>query len=321
MRVPLPAAITTTSIAVMVTVPLDASIIRHPAVPGLLHWLRRGALTLLLLTQIGCSWLETGYNQSPFLLQWWLDRQFELDSQQKHQVKGELRQLLAWHRQTQLPVIARSVQGLAEQATQDLSAAQTCAFQDAVLQSLPVLAQEASRHLTRLALSLRPEQLAHMRRHLDKEDEKWREEWLDGSAEDRLKRRYKKALENLEDHYGRLDADQKKALRQLLMHSPYDPDLAWKERQRRQADLLDTLERIRAQQPEAAVAQSWLFDTYSRMLQPPVEAHRNHQLQNARFICEGLSQMHALMRPDQRQQAQQKLGQRHQALTRLLNTG
>ena len=321
MRVPLPAAITTTSIAVMVSILLDASIIRHHAGPRLLHWLKRFALTLLLLTQIGCSWLETGYNQSPFLLQWWLDRQFELDNQQKHQVKAELRQLLAWHRQTQLPVIAKSVQGLADLSLQDLSSEQTCAFQDAVLQSLPALAQEASRHLARLALSLRPEQLAHMRRHLDKEDEKWREEWLDGSAEDRLQRRYKKALENLEDHYGRLDTEQRKALRQLLMRSPYDPDMAWKARQRRQSELLGTLERIRAQQPEAAVAQTWLFETYSRMLEPPIEAHRQHQMQNARFICEGLSQMHALMRPDQRQQAQQKLGQRHQALTRLLNAG
>jgi hypothetical protein len=274
-----------------------------------------------MLALAGCSWLETTYNQSPLLLQWWLDRQLDLDNAQKQGIRAELKQLQAWHRQTQLPAIARSVQGLAEQATQDLSATQTCAFQDAVLQSLPALAQEASRHLARLALSLRPEQLAHMRRHLDKEDEKWREEWLDGSAEDRLQRRYKKALENLEDHYGRLDTEQRKALRQLLMRSPYDPDMAWKARQRRQSELLGTLERIRAQQPEAAVAQTWLFETYSRMLEPPIEAHRQHQMQNARFICEGLSQMHALMRPDQRQQAQQKLGQRHQALTRLLNAG
>jgi hypothetical protein len=305
----------------MVTVPLDASIIRHSTGQRLRRWLMHVALGLLLLTQIGCSWLETGYNQSPFLLQWWLDRQFELDSQQKHLIKAELRQLLAWHRQTQLPVIAKSVQGLADQALQDLSSEQTCAFQDSVLQSLPALAQEASRHLARLALSLRAEQLAHLRRHLDKEDEKWREEWLDGSAEDRLKRRFKKALDNLEDHYGRLDAEQRKALRQLMMRSPYDPEIAWKERVRRQSDLADTLERIRTQQPDAVTAQAWLFEMYSRMLQPPVEAHRIHQMQNARFICEGLSQMHARMRDDQRQQAHHKLLQRHQTLTRLLGAG
>ena len=72
------------------------------------------------------------------------------------------------------------------------------------------------------------------------------------------------------------------------------------------------------QQPDAATAQSWLFETYSRMLQPPVEAHRNHQMQNARFICEGLSQMHALMRAEQRQNARDKLMDRHQTLVRLL---
>ena len=318
MRVPLPAAITTTSIAVMVFVPLDVPIIRQSAGGSLLRWLRRSVLALGLLALVGCSWLESGYNQSPFLLQWWLDRQLDLDSQQKHQVKGELRQLLAWHRQTQLPVIAQSMRQLADAAPQELSVAQTCAFQEAVWQSLPTLAQQASRHLARLALSLRPEQLAHMRRHLSQEDESWREEWLDGSAEERLKRRHKKALGHLEDHYGRLDGEQRQALRQLLQRSPYDPELAWQARQRRQRDLLDTLERIRSLQPDADTAQLWLSEMYARMLNPPVEEHRLHQARNLRFVCEGLSHMHALMREDQRLKAQNALMQRQQALTRLL---
>jgi hypothetical protein len=302
----------------MVSIPLDAPIIRQCSGAWLTRWGARSLLALLLLALAGCSWLETSYNQSPLLLQWWLDRQLDLDSVQKQELKSELKQLQSWHRQSQLPLIAQSVQNLAELATQDLTANQTCAFEEAILQSLPALAQQASRHLARLALSLRPEQLTHMRRHLAKEDEKWREEWLDGSTEDRLKRRYKKALENLEDYYGRLDAEQKKALRQLLMRSPYEPEIAWKERQRRQTDLLDTLERIRTQQPDAITAQNGLFEMYSRMLTPPIESHRLHQAQNARFICEGLSQMHALMRAEQRQHAREKLTDRHQTLLRLL---
>jgi Family of unknown function (DUF6279) len=265
----------------------------------------------------GCSFLETTYNQAPFLLQWWLDGQLDLNSAQKQQVKGELKALHAWHRKTQLPQIAQSLQILSEWASQDLSPAQACSFEEAVLQSLPALAQEASGHLARLALSLKPEQLAHMRREHDKSDQKWRKQWLDGSPAQRLERRADTALEYLQDYYGLLEIEQQRALLRHLQTSPYDPDIAWQERQRRHADVLDTLQRISTQQPSLATAQEWLFQMYMRMLQPPLQALRVHQDKNLRFLCEGVSHMHSLMSAEQRQRARQKLQGMHQALLRL----
>jgi Family of unknown function (DUF6279) len=322
MRVPLPAAITTTSIAVMLYTPLDARIIRQHLEKIWLHRCLRPVCTAWLVGMAmglsGCSFLETTYNQAPFLLQWWLDGQLDLNSNQKQQVKGELIALQAWHRNTQLPQIARSLQSLSEGATQALSPTQACSFEEEVLQSLPALAQEASGHLARLALSLKPEQWAHMRREQDKSDQKWRKQWLDGSPAQRLERRVDMALEYLQDYYGLLEVEQKRALLRYLQTSPYDPDIAWQERQRRHADVLDTLQRISTQQPGLATAQEWLFQMYLRMLQPPVQALRVHQDKNLRFLCEGVSHMHGLMSADQRQRARQKLQGMHQALVRLI---
>jgi hypothetical protein len=279
-------------------------------------WLICMAVMTMLLA--GCSFLETTYNQAPWLLQWWLDGQLDLSSAQKQQVKDELIALQAWHRKTQLPPIARSFQSLSDVATQDMSPAQACSFEEGLLQSLPALAHEASGHLARLALTLKPEQWAYMRREQAKSDKKWRKEWLDGSPDQRLERRFDKALDHLQDYYGMLEVEQKRALLRHLQTSPYDPELAWQERQRRHADVLNTLQRIGTQQPDVATAQEWLYQMYLRMLQPPVQALREHQDKNLRFLCEGVSHMHGLMHAEQRQRARQKLQDMHQAMVRLM---
>jgi hypothetical protein len=276
------------------------------------------SMASMALLLASCSFLETTYNQAPLLLQWWLDGQLDLSSAQKQSIKPELMALQAWHRQNQLPMIARSFQGLSELATQDLSPAQACSFEESILQSLPALAQQASGHLARLALSLKPEQLAHMRREQTQSDKKWRKEWLDGTAAQRLERRLDKALDHLQDYYGLLDTEQRRALQRHLQTSPYDPELAWQERQRRHSDVLNTLQRISTEQPDVATAQLWLTQMYLRMLKPPVAQLREHQDKNLRFLCEGVSHMHDLMSPEQRQRARLKLQDMHQAWLRLL---
>ena len=245
MRVPLPAAITTTSIAVMVISLHLSDIIRQRLLGRIKSWLCTLLMALVMFALAGCSLVETGYNQSPWLLQWWLDGQLDLDSDQEQALRGELRTLLAWHRQHQLPEVIRSVQVLMEWTGQDLQASQTCGFKDEVLNSLPALTHQAGARLAGTALGLREAQITHLRRYFDVDNPKWREEWLDGSDADRLQRRFKRALERIEDYYGKLDSIQRQLLRQILSHSPYHPPTAWAERQRRQLDMIDTLDRIR----------------------------------------------------------------------------
>ena len=280
--------------------------------------LKRMILALTVLGLSACSLIETGYQQSPWLVQWWLGKQLDLDGAQSQALRADLRSLLAWHRQNQLPQINRSVQGLIEWTSSDLTPAQACAFQDEVLQSLTTLSQQAAARLSRTALGLRAEQIEHLRRYHEDENRSWREEWLEGSAQDRLQRRMKRALERIEDYYGSLDASQKKLLRQILSESPYHPPTAWAERQRRQRDMADTLERVRLNQPSAPQAQQAIQDLIGRMIQPPIEAHRQHVVDNAQFLCTATARVHNAMRSDQRERARAKLEKQHQALMRLM---
>lgn len=320
MRVPWPAAITTTSIAIMVISRRFRSIIRQPYASGWRSWRGWWARLALLVCALGlggCGQIELVYNHSPRLLQWWLDQQFDLDSEQEQQLRGELRALLAWHRQHQLPQISRSFQVLVDLSGQELSPGQVCAFQDEVLRSLPQLAQQAAARLARSAVHLRAAQITHLRRHFEDEDLKWREEWLDGSDEERLQYRFKRALERLEDYYGRLDAGQKRLLRQALRESPYHAPTAWAERQRRQNDMAETLGRVRQGQTSPQQAQQALQDLFARMLNPPVEPNRQHVLEYSQYQCTLIAKLHNAMRVEQRERARAKLEQQRQTLLRL----
>src|SRR5882724_11445070 len=94
MRVPLPAAMMTTSTAVM-NFPslLMTTASRLGRIIGLL------ALATALA---GCSAIKLGYNNLDHLAYWWLDSYVDFSGEQGTQVRENLAQLHQWHRTEEL---------------------------------------------------------------------------------------------------------------------------------------------------------------------------------------------------------------------------
>ena len=89
----------------------------------IIGWL---AAALCALTLGACSTVKLGYNRAPDLASWWLDGYVGFNDAQSVQLRGELKQLLAWHRSQELPRSAdllKKLQGLAAAPT---SATQAC---------------------------------------------------------------------------------------------------------------------------------------------------------------------------------------------------
>ena len=103
---------------------------------------------------------------------------------------------------------------------------------------------------TPTALALGPTlsnaQLDHLARSWDKRNAEWREEWLDGSPQERLSRRLKTTIDRAEGFYGRLTDVQKALIRSQLESSPFDAAIQYKEVLRRQRDALQTLRALKA---------------------------------------------------------------------------
>lgn len=248
----------------------------------------------------GCSTIKLVYNQSDDLLYWWVDAYVDLEAEQKAGTREALGDLQRWHRQQQLPEYVALLQKTRSMALQDITAAQVCATTEDMKTSFLTLLRHIEPAAARLGTQLNAQQLQHMRKRYDKTNKEWRSDWLEGSAEKRLRYRTKQALNRLEDFYGRLDDPQREVLNQWLSSSAFDAALNYAERERRQADSLQTLQRM-ADSGSVTAAQGLLRAWIDRTFNSPNEHYRSYSQAQWQENCLGLAKLHNSTTPAQRQ--------------------
>jgi hypothetical protein len=266
------------------------------------------ALPVLALAALsGCSTIQLVYNQSDDLLYWWMDAYVDFQDNQKQFTRDALSNLQRWHRQQQLPEYVALLKRLQTMAPNDITPAQVCAVTEDMKSSFTSVLRFIEPEATRLGVQLTPEQLRNMRKRYDKTNKDWREDWLEGSAEKRLKYRTKQALNRLEDFYGRLDAPQREVLNQWLSESVFDAATSYAERERRQAVSLQTLQRMAQAGEASAATQALLRGWIERSFNSPVERHRAYGQALWQENCEGFAKLHNSTTPAQRQRLLESL--------------
>jgi hypothetical protein len=291
MRVPLPAAMITTSNTVMSFILILRRIIRQALCTV-------GLLTLCVLS--ACSTLKLVYNQSDDLLYWWVDAYVDLEGEQKASTREALSELQRWHRQQQLPEYVALLQKARSMALHDITAAEVCMVNEEVKANFVTLLRQIEPAAARLGTQLKTEQLQHMRKRYDKTNKEWRSDWLEGSTEKRLRYRTKQALNRLEDFYGRLDDTQREVLNQWLSGSAFDAARNYAERERRQTDSLQTLQRM-SDSGSVSAAQGLLRAWADRAFNSPNESYRSYNQALWQENCTGFAKLHNSTTPAQRQ--------------------
>ena len=252
----------------------------------------------------GCSTIKVVYNSSDDLIYWWLDSYADLQDGQKQFTHDTLTDLQRWHRQQQLPEYVALLKRMQTMALNDITSAQVCAVTEDMKNSFIKLLRYIEPATTQLAVQLSPEQLRSVRKRFDKTNKDWRTDWLDPDAEDRLRYRTKQATNRLEDFYGRLDKPQREVLRHWLSESVFDPTLNYAERERRQGDTIQTLQRM-AQEGNApnqqSQTQTLLRSLIDRSLNSPNERYRAYNRELWNENCEGFAKLHNSTTPAQRQ--------------------
>jgi hypothetical protein len=256
---------------------------------------------LALLGLSGCSTVKVVYNNSEDLIYWWLDSYADLQDTQKQFTRDALADLQRWHRQQQLPEYVALLKRMQTMAPNDITAAQVCAVTEDMKTSFVTLLRFVEPANTKLATQLKPEQLASIRQRFDKTNKTWREDWLDPNAEDRLRYRTKQATKRLEDFYGRLDKPQRDVLHKWLNESIFDPRLSYAERERRQADSMQTFQRMTQEGSATAQAQALLRGLTERSFNSPNEKYRAYSRELWNENCEGFAKLHNSTTPAQRQ--------------------
>jgi len=267
-------------------------IIRHASV-----WLALAALVSLS----ACSTIKVVYNNSDDVIYWWLDSYADLQDSQKQFTRDALTDLQRWHRQQQLPEYVALLKRMQTMAPNDITPAQVCAVTEDMKTSFVTLLRFIEPANTKLASQLKPEQLISIRKRFDKTNKTWKEDWLDPNAEDRLRYRIKQATNRLEDFYGHLDKPQRDVLHKWLSESIFDPKLSYAERERRQADSMQTFQRMAQEGSATAQAQSMLRGLTERSFNSPNERYRAYNRELWNENCEGFAKLHNSTTPAQRQ--------------------
>ena len=273
-----------------------------------LHRLARIMVLLAVAAALAaCSAIKLGYNTLDSVAYWWLDSYFDFSDAQAPLVRQDVAGLHLWHRNEELPRLAAMLGKMEQLAPGDISPAQACAFVIEFRQRLRVLADRAEPAAVTLATSLQPEQLQHLSHKYEKNNAKYRDDWIRLPPAERREKRYKQFLERSEMVYGRLDEPQREALRGDVERSIFDPQRILADRERRQADALRTLGQLSAQPVDFASARQLMRGYLERLERSPDKAYRDYQEALIEEGCRHFAVLHNSTSLAQREAAVRRL--------------
>lgn len=274
---------------------------------------------MLGLLLAGCSALRLAYNQAPTFLYWWFDGYADFDDAQSHAVRREIDAWFDWHRRTQVPDYAALLGRAADEARQDTTPERVCGWWREIRSRTDIAIDRALPGVAAISATLTPAQLKHVEQHFQKSNDKFRDDYLEGDRDERMRRLVKRTVERAETLYGALDASQREAIASRLAGSPFDAERWMAERLVRQRDALALLGRIEgdglSKEQSLAALRSYVA-TWGRS---PREGYRRYFEQLEQFNCRFAAALHNGTTPAQRRHAVDKL-QGWQADLRMLAT-
>jgi hypothetical protein len=205
----------------------------------------------------GCSVTRLAYNNADVFLRWQGNHYLDFQDEQTEALERGVASFLAWHRTSALPTYARLASDAAVRVQRGIRREDLDWSYDAVRaevrQALGAAAGEAAGLLDRLS----PEQISHLERRLAEENREFAKEQVQGSMEERHKRRVKRNLERLEEWYGPLSEAQIERVQRYSVRAPFSGELRERDRKRRQAEFLAILRAREAKRRLAQWVQDW----------------------------------------------------------------
>ena len=206
----------------------------------------------VLCTAAACSNVQLGYNYADTLSLYYLDSYLDLDAQQEKQAAASLHTLFAWHRKNELPAYANQLSGAQQQVLNQLTLEQLYGLNEFIRASIERTSLKAAPMLADLLLSLSPAQVVYLRQQLDQSNADFRQENLAIAPEQQRQQRYDVLLEQFNDWFGELDAQQLALVRVANADWPVDNQFWYDERLIRQQEMLALVDFAVQQQPEHA---------------------------------------------------------------------
>ncbi len=250
----------------------------------------------------GCSMMRAGYDRLDWITLVWADRYMDFTSEQKDLLRPQLKQLLVWHRQQELPAYLNLIETRLEPLLQkdDISPAEWLDIMEQLRLRYIALASRAADQAEPLRETLGPEQMAALKAAYEKSNVKFRKKHLDPPMSEIREKRAEDFVELLDDWLGSLSDTQMQAINRSYQQRTVDNTLWWEERLVRQQLVLKALQR----KPEDKSPR--LVDAFLSLLDPVSPKGQLYLQRTHRDTAELLSEVWRLSTPKQRQLARDK---------------
>jgi hypothetical protein len=280
----------------------------HGFNPFVLSLRRCAWLLMVCLLLAACSSVRFGYNHADTFLVASLDRYFDLEDGQKQLAEKQAGALLAWHRATQLNDYSTLLEEARAKIQGPVTADDVLAFQRKLLDRLAAIGERAAPEIARLALTLNPEQIAHLRSELADGDEEFREEYESDSPDEIAAAQAKRFIKNARFWFGTLTPVQEDIVRAGFAGRDRVNRFWAEERERRQRGLVAILARIQSERPAAGVAAGWVRDYFAGFVQHADPQRRAFALALQRSNADLIARLINAATPEQRAELGERLG-------------
>ena len=266
------------------------------------------ALLAVAVVLSGCGMaVKIGYGQGSPLAFRWLDSYVDFNDAQSLRVRTALDDWFGWHRRTQLVDYA----DLLARAQAELPAAATpermCSWAREIRTRIDTGFERAAPVLAEVLPTLTVQQISTIEKKYAEKNKEYRDDFLAREPAKRRKAAVEREVERAEMFYGRLDAAQRTFVAQSIAHSPWDGELAYSERLRRQQDALSTIRRLAANRATPAEADAEIRAYVQRLDRSPRENYRRYTESLIEYNCSFAAALHNLTTTEQRRAAARKL--------------
>jgi uncharacterized protein DUF6279 len=277
-----------------------------PVVPrrSLARWPIIAALLLLLTSLSGCGMaLKLGYGQGSALAFRWLDGYADFDDAQSLRVRAALDDWFAWNRRTQLPDYADAFSRVREELLSNTTPERVCAWSDEIRRRVDAGIDHARPALIEVAATLTPQQLDHVEKRFSERNADYRDDFMQRDPVERREAAVEREVALAEKLYGSLDDAQRKLLARRAAESPFDAELSYAERLRRQQDALALLRRLAAAAPGRLAADAEIAAYIDRYDRSPNLEYRRYAQRLRDYGCASAATLHNGTSAEQRRAA------------------
>ena len=228
--------------------------------------IKRLCLCALVLALTACSLARLGYSNGDTITYWWLNGYVGFNSSQRPWVQQRIDKLFVWHRQTQLKEYVRLLTVAQHRLQHDITKEEVLADYDEVTKCGDRIIEQIGPDMADLALSMDADNLEHLREKFESNNEKFRDDYLKGDAQERQEHRFKTLMEWAEYWFGDFSDEQEAVIRKASDQRPLNNELWAADRLQRQEGLIALVKRSQQEKPARDAAtemiKSYVINNY-----------------------------------------------------------